>query len=358
MKKLILLLSSVLVFALAGCGNNAAVSKIIGGGATFPKELYDAMFAKYKQISGVEVNYQALGSGAGQKGISQMTLEFGASDSPFSDEDAAKFKTDHNGTELIHIPTCIGAIAIAYNLKGDGLTKEKPLNMTPEVIADIFMGNITKWNDARIAGLNPGVKLPDMDIVVVHRNDSSGTTFAFTDYLALAAPKWLEMMGKGAKDVAWKTGKGGQGNQGVAAEVAKTDGSIGYMELAFAESGGFAYAAVRNQSGNFILPSIEGVIAAGDTVIPDHTRCSIANTASPNGYPIASFTWVLLYQEQNYNKRTLEQAKALVDMMWWMTHDGQALAKPLYYAPLPATAVAKVEILLKSVTYNGQPVMK
>jgi phosphate transport system substrate-binding protein len=354
MRKLVLFLSSVLVFAFAACGNNAAVSKIIGGGATFPKELYDAMFMKYKQISGVEVNYQGLGSGAGQKGISQMTLEFGASDNPFSDQDAAKFKNEHNGTELIHIPTCIGAIAIAYNLP----IKDIPLNLTPEVIADIFMGNITKWNDARIAGLNPSVKLPDLDIVVVHRNDSSGTTFGFTDYLAKAAPKWLESMGKGAKDVAWKVGKGGQGNPGVAAEVDKTEGSIGYMELSYAENGGFAYAAVRNKSGNYILPSIEGVIAAGDTDIPDHTRCSIADTASPNGYPIASFTWILLYQEQNYNKRTFEQAKALVDLIWWMTHDGQALAKPLHYAPIPLSAAAKVEALLKSVTYNGQPVMK
>ena len=355
MRKLALVLTAALVFTFGACGGGS-VSKITGGGATFPKELYDAMFAKYKQLKGIEVNYQAIGSGAGQKGIGEKTLEFGASDNPFSDEQAAKFMADHNGVELVHIPTCIGAIAMAYNLKAHGFDKQNQLKLTADVIADIFLGKINKWNDPKIAALNPEAKLPDLGIVVVHRNDSSGTTYAFTDYLAKAAPQWFENAGKGSKDVDWKTGKGAQGNQGVAAEVDQTDGSIGYMELSFAENGGFTYAAVKNKSGNFVLPSIEGVSVAADFPIPDHTRVSIANSEAANGYPIASFTWVLLYKEQKYDNRTLDQAKALVDLIWWMTHDGQSLATPLYYAPVAPSVVQKVETLLLSVTYDGKPV--
>ncbi|OHD54034.1 MAG: phosphate ABC transporter substrate-binding protein PstS [Spirochaetes bacterium GWF1_51_8] len=356
MRKMALVFTAVFAIAFGACGGGS-VSKIMGGGATFPKELYDAMFAKYKQLKGIEVNYQAIGSGAGQKGIASKTLEFGASDNPYNDEQTKKFMDEHNGVELIHIPTCVGAIAMAYNLKSHGFNKQNQLKITPEVIAGIFLGTITKWNDPAIAALNPDAKLPDLSIIVVHRNDSSGTTYAFTDYLANASPKWFETMGKGTKDVDWKTGKGAQGNQGIAAEIDQTDGSIGYLELSFAENGGFTYAAVQNKSGNFIVPSIEGVSVSADFDIPAHTRVSIANTAAANGYPIASFTWVLLYKEQKYDSRTLDQAKALVDLIWWMTHDGQSLATPLYYAPLAPSVVAKLEALLLSVTYDGKPVM-
>ncbi len=320
--------------------------ELLGAGATFPYPLYSKMFDAYYKETNVKVNYQSIGSGGGIKQIKEMTVDFGASDAFLTDEKLKEFQG-----QILHIPICLGAVVLTYNLE------EKPvLKFSPDVIADIFLGVITKWNDERIKAENPDVNLPDINIAVCHRSDGSGTTFIFTDYLKKVSKEWAEKVGSGTS-VNWPVGLGGKGNEGVAGLVKQLPGAIGYVELAYAIENDLPYGLVKNKSGNYILPDMNSVSSSANFEIPDDTRTSLTNTDAKDGYPISGFTWLLIYKEQNYNKRSKAQAKELVNLIWWMIHTGQKFTSPLHYAPLSKETVKKAENILKSVTYNNEKLL-
>lgn len=340
MKKLfiaVFMMASVFTMVAA-----AHAESLTGAGATFPYPLYDKWFNVYYQATGVKVNYQAIGSGGGIRQLLSKVVDFGGTDAFMSDEELKEAPA-----EIIHIPTCLGAVAITYNLPG------KPeLKLTPDVIVGIFLGKITKWNDQRIAKHNPDVKLPNMNIVVVHRSDGSGTTFIFSDYLSKISSEWNEKVGRG-KSLNWPAGLGAKGNPGVAGLVQQTVGSIGYVELIYAEQNDMPVASISNKSGNFIKPSLESTSAAANVDLPDDTRVSITDTDASDGYPISGFTWIIFYKEQAYENRSKDHAEALAKLLWWMIHEGQKYNESLLYAKLPDAAVEKAEAIIKSMTYEG-----
>jgi phosphate transport system substrate-binding protein len=314
---------------------------LTGAGATFPYPLYSKWFNDYAARTGIKINYQSIGSGGGVRQIIEGTVDFGASDSPMTDEEMAKAK----GGPILHIPTVMGADVMTYNVQG----LSRPLNLTGQVISEIFLGKIKKWNDARIAALNSGVTLPNQDILVVHRSDGSGTTYIFTDYLSEVSPEWKNGPGRG-KEVRWPTGLGAKGNEGVAGQVKQTPGAIGYTELAYAKQNRLPYAAVQNAAGEFVLPTIESITAAAAgimTRLPENTdyRVSIVNPPGAGAYPIASFTWILIYQ----NQPNADKGKKLVDFLEWALREGDASAAALDYAPLPAQMDARLEQRLQTV---------
>jgi phosphate transport system substrate-binding protein len=318
---------------------------LTGAGATFPYPIYSKWFSDYAQRTGVKINYQSIGSGGGIRQLSEQTVDFGASDSPMSDTELAGAK----GGPVLHFPTVMGAVVITYNVPG--LTT--PLNLNARTIADIFSGRITRWNDTRITTLNNAAKLPSTDILVVHRSDGSGTTYIFTDYLSAAVPAWKSSVGKG-KEVKWPVGLGAKGNEGVAGQVKQTPGSIGYVELAYANQNKLPAAAVANQAGRMILPSVSAVTAAAAGAakgLPGNTdyRISIANAPGADSYPISSFTWILVYQHQ----RDAVKGKKLVDFLNWAYTDGEAEASRLDYAPLPAEMVSQLKTRLGTVDFAG-----
>ena len=300
---------------------------LTGAGATFPYPLYSKWFDVYASKTGVKINYQSIGSGGGIRQLSEQTVDFGATDAPMSDAELAKAK----GGAVLHIPMALGAVVVTYNLPGVA----KPINLTGEVVAAIFQGQVTRWNDARIAALNPDATLPATDILVVHRSDGSGTTYVFTDYLAAVSPAWSTKPGKG-KEVQWPAGLGGKGNEGVAGQVKQTPGAIGYVELAYAKQNGLSVAMLKNAAGELVAPTIASVTAAaagaaaGLSASTDY-RVSIVNAKGNAAYPISSFTWILVYQKQADPARR----KKLVDFLTWALGDGQALESALDYAPLP-----------------------
>ena len=283
----------------------------------------------------MRINYQSIGSGGGIRQLSEQTVDFGASDGPMSDAELAKTK----GGLVLHIPTVLGAVAISYHLPA----MAQPIRLSADVIADMFLGRITKWNSPRIAALNPGVALPAQDILIVHRSDGSGTTYVFSDYLTAVSPAWAKGPGKG-KDLQWPVGLGGKGNEGVAGQVKQTPGAVGYVELAYAKQNNLPVAAIRNSSGAFVLPSIAAATAAAAGVasaLPANTdyRISIVNAAGADAYPISSFTWILAYE----NQTDPVKGKKLVDFLRWALHDGEQSATALDYAPLPAAMVARLD---------------
>ncbi len=321
-------------------GGGSGSVDLTGAGATFPYPLYSKWFADYATQKGVRINYQSIGSGGGIRQLSEGTVDFGASDSPMTDEDIAKAKGP-----VLHIPTVLGAVVVTYNLPG----LKAPLKITGEVLGDIFTGAIKKWNDPRLAALNPGVALPTSDVLVVHRSDGSGTTFVFTDYLASASPRWAAGPGRG-KEVPWPVGLGGKGNEGVAGQVKQTPGAIGYVELAYAKQNALPFAAIRNAAGNFVLPSPDGMTAAASAVsanLPANTdyRLSIVNAPGAAAYPISSFTWILLYEQQADSVK----ARKLVDFLKWALSEGEKQAAALDYAPLPASMAAQLQTRLASI---------
>ncbi len=347
MKKIMTL---ILVVITAFIFNFSALSQkveLLGAGATFPMPLYTKMFDTYNQKTGIKVNYQGVGSGAGITQLVNKTIDFGATDAFMTDEELSKA-----GAPILHIPICLGAVVITYNLPNN-----PKLRLSPEVIADIFLGKITNWNDRRLKTLNPEVPLPDLKITVVRRSDGSGTTFIFTDYLSKVSNEWKNGPGVG-KSVNWPAGLGAKGNPGVAGYIKQLPGAIGYVELVYALQNKMPVAIVKNKSGNFIEPSIKSTSNAASIQLPDDTRASITNTPAKDGYPISGFTWIIIYKEQNYSGKSKEKAQALLDLLWWMTHEGQSLAEPLQYAPLPADAVKKAENILKSVVYGGAKLIK
>jgi phosphate transport system substrate-binding protein len=318
---------------------------LTGAGATFPYPIYSKWFSDYAQKTGVKINYQSIGSGGGIRQLSEETVDFGASDSPMSDAELASAK----GGAILHFPTVLGADVITYNLPG----VTTALKLTPAAIADIFSGRIKKWNDARIASLNASVSLPDQDILVVHRSDGSGTTYIFTDYLSTTVPSWKASVGRG-KDVKWPVGLGAKGNEGVSGQIKQTPGSIGYVELAYAKQNGLPIAAIRNKSGQFISASVEAVTAAAAgaaKTLPANTdyRISIVDAPGAGSYPISSFTWILVYQ----NQRDPAKGKKLVDFLNWALTDGEKEAVTLDYAPLPANMAVTVKARLATINLSG-----
>ncbi|MEP6857408.1 MAG: phosphate ABC transporter substrate-binding protein PstS [Gemmatimonadales bacterium] len=314
---------------------------LTGAGATFPYPLYSKWFSDYANLTGVRINYQSIGSGGGIRQLSEGTVDFGATDSPMSDDELAKAK----GGAILHIPTVLGAVVITYNLPA----VTTPLELTPQIIADIFSGRITKWSDTRITSINPTVKLPSSDILVVHRSDGSGTSYIFTDYLTKAVPAWAKSVGKG-KEVKWPAGLGAKGNEGVAGQVKQTPGAIGYVELAYAKQNKLPIAAVKNQAGKFVIASVPAVTAAAAgaaKTLPPNTdyRISIVDAPGADSYPISSFTWILVYQHQ----KDPVKGKKLVDFLNWALTEGEAEAASLDYAPLPADMASSVRAKVKTV---------
>ena len=306
--------------------------KLNAAGATFPAPIYQKWFGEYRTAHpDVEVNYQAVGSGAGIKQLTDGTVDFGASDMPMTNEQIGASKV-----KPLHFPTVLGAVVLSYNIPG----VTAPLKFSPDVVADIYLGKITKWNDARIAKDNPGVKLPNEDIVVVRRTDGSGTTFVFTDYLSKVSPEWKMKVGANTS-VNWPGQTlGGNGNAGVAGLLKQTPNSIGYVELIYAEQNQMPYASIKNSAGNFVKPSLETVTEAAAATakeMPDDFRVSITNAAGKNAYPISTFTWMLIPSQIP----DAEKARAVKGFLEWMLADGQKDAAGLTYAPLPKEVVDK-----------------
>jgi phosphate transport system substrate-binding protein len=325
----------------------AAEVELIGAGATFPYPLYSKMFDVYNKEQGLKINYQSIGSGGGIRQLVNKTVDFGGSDAIMSEKDLKEA-----GGPVLHIPTCVGAVVVTYNLAGD-----PQLKFTPDVITDIFLGKIQKWNDPRITAINSGVKLPGTDITVVHRSDGSGTTSIFSSYLSKVSPEWKEKVGAGPS-LNWPAGLGGKGNPGVAGLVKQTPGGFGYVELIYALQNKMPFGTVKNKKGNFIKPTIASTSLAANTALPEDMKVDLTDTDAAEGYPISGFTWILAYKEQNYANRPEEKAKVLVNLLWWVTHQGQKYAEPLHYAPLSRAAVGKAENLIKSITYKEKPIQK
>jgi len=320
--------------------NATAQILINGAGATFPNPIYSKWFNEYAKVdTSVRFNYQPIGSGGGQKQITARTVDFGASDGPMSDESLARAPG-----KILHIPTVAGADVITYNLPGN-----PKLKLNGDAIANIYMGNITKWNDPKIAALNPGVNLPVLPIVTVHRADGSGTTFIFTDYLSSISPVWADTAGKGTS-VKWPAGTGlaAKGNEGVAGQVKQLSGAIGYIELIYAEQNKMPFADVKNSSGNFVTPSLDSITAALATAkISEDFRFSMVNPPGDKAYPIAGTTWLLVYEQQ----KDAAKGKKLVEFLNWALTKGEAMAPSLDYAPLPDEVQKRVLERIKTIKY-------
>jgi phosphate transport system substrate-binding protein len=315
----------------AATGGGVALT---GAGATFPNPIYAKWFDAYARETGVKINYQSIGSGGGIRQFTEGTVDFGATDGPMSDKQIQAVAGN-----VAHIPTVLGADVVTYNLPGLGQVR---LRLDGTTIADIFLGRITRWNDPRIAGSNPGVSLPAQDIIVAHRSDGSGTTFIFTDYLSKVSPEWKQSVGAGTS-VDWPSGLGGKGNEGVTQLVRQNPGSVGYVELIYAVSNGLPYADVKNAAGNFVEPSLASVTAAAsgaDLKPGTDFRVSITNPAGEAAYPISSFTW-LLVKPSNPDSTKAAQIKAF--LTWMISADAQRMATDLHYAPLPMPVIELVQ---------------
>ena len=321
---------------------------LIGAGSSFDNPLFSKMFAEYNKANGLKVNYQSVGSGAGISQLTNKTVDFGASDAPMNGKQDSALSAP-----AIHIPVTAGAVVLSYNLP----EVKDTLLLSPEVLADIFLGKITKWNDPKIATVNKTAKLPATTIVIAHRSDGSGTSNIFTTYLSKVSEEWNTKVGKGSS-VNWPAGLGGKGNEGVAGLIKQTPGAIGYIELAYAIQNNMAYAKVQNKAGNYITPSIASVTAAANIQIPPDSKVSLTNTEAADGYPISGFSWVLVYKEQKYNSRSLERATKLLKLLSWAIHDGQQFSGALNYAPLSPAAVTVGDNILKSATYDGKPILQ
>lgn len=333
--------------AFGAVGTAQSQANLNGAGATFPNPVYTRWFQAYAQKTGVKINYQSIGSGGGVRQFTQGTIDFGATDGPMTDEQIAAVKGN-----VAHLPTVLGAVVLTYNLPGLGAT---PLKLDAPTIADIFLGKIAKWNDPRIAALNPGIKLPNEDLIVVHRSDGSGTTYVFTDYLAKVSPDWRSRVGTSTA-VNWPKGLGGRGNEGVTQQVKQLPGAIGYVELVYAMANKLPHAIIKNNAGQFVDATLESVTAAAASAALAKTtdfRVSITDPKAATAYPIASFTWLLVHVD-NANPA---KAKLIRDFTTWMlTPEAQGMAKALGYAPLPADVVTLVRERLKTLKAGGKAI--
>lgn len=353
MKKIIQsVMTLVIAIAMVSCSGNSnkdgrEAQELSGAGATFPLPFYNVVFEQFGQVNGDQVAYGGIGSGGGVRNLRDKIVDFAGSDAYLSDKEMAEM------APVVHIPTCMGAVVVAYNL--DGVDE---LKLTGELVADIFAGEVKMWNDTRLAELNPGVKLPNEPIIPVYRSDGSGTTFVFTDYLTKVSPMWASKYGVG-KSVNFPSGQAAKGNPGVAGVIKQTKNTIGYVgsEYAFAQK--IPYAFVQNQKGEYILPSSATISAAASGEIPTDTRTSITNADAFGAYPISTFTWMIIYKEQNYSDRTKEQAIATLDLLKYILSDeAQGITSEVHYAPLPAKAKELSMTNLKTVTYDGVSIMQ
>lgn len=335
------------VVVALGAGPVLTAQTMTGAGATFPFPVYSKWFDAYARAKGVRVNYQSIGSGGGIRQFTQGTVDFGATDSPMTPEQMASIKGN-----VVHIPTVLGAVVLTYNLPALG---QQRLRLDPETIADIFLGKITSWDHPRLAALNPGVRLPKQDLIVVHRSDGSGTTFVFVDYLSKVSPEWKTRVGAAAS-VSWPIGLGGKGNEGVTQQVRQLQGAIGYVELVYAASNRLPVALVRNAAGQFVEPTLETVTAAAAGARLDRGtdfRVSITNAAGARSYPIASYTWLLIKTDNPDARKAL----VLRDFLSWMIGpEAQKMAGDLGYAPLPSEVVALVQDRIKTLRTAGRPI--
>ncbi|MEG0795491.1 MAG: phosphate ABC transporter substrate-binding protein PstS [Odoribacter sp.] len=345
----------IFILSLAACGNSkkkdassAGKIDLAGAGATFPLPYYNLAFKTYQDSTGVSVTYGGIGSGGGIRSLKDQIVDFAGSDAFLTDKEISSMPAP-----VIHIPTCMGAIVLAYHL-----TEVKDLKLTGDLVADIFLGKITHWNDARIQSVNPGAVLPDKTIHPIYRSDGSGTTYVFSDYLAKVSSDWEQTVGRG-KALKWPAGIAAKGNPGVAGTISQTSGAIGYIGSEYAFALKIPVAKLQNQAGNFILPTTESISAAAGIDIPADTRTMITDSPAVEAYPISCFTWIIIYQEQAYGKRSPAEAEATVALLNWLTNPlAQEITTKVHYSPLPASAIANAKMLLKSVTYNGQTILK
>jgi phosphate transport system substrate-binding protein len=331
---------SILVLLAAGAARGDSLL-VNGAGATFPYPLYSKWFSEYNKLHpDVRLNYQSIGSGGGIQQFTAGTVDFGASDAPLTDEQIAR------APDVVHIPTVLGAVVITYHAALPGL------RLTPQLLAGIFLGRITRWNDPALAAVNPGVPLPDAAIAVIHRSDGSGTTYVFTNYLAKVSPEWKSRVGN-STSVKWPVGLGGKGNEGVTGLVKQTPGSIGYVELAYANQNKLPLAELQNRDGVFLKPTLESTSeAAAGVAMPADYRVSITDAAGKKAWPIASFTYLLVHRDA----RDRAKGEAVVRFLWWAVHQGQHFAAPLDYAPLPAQVVTMVEKTVQGLQVQGKPI--
>ena len=346
-----LIMTMLLTMVVASCGGNTSpngreAQELSGAGATFPLPFYNVVFEQFSLLNGDAVAYGGIGSGGGVRNLRDNIVDFAGSDAFLTDKEMADMP------EVLHVPTCMGAVVLAYNLEGVG-----ELNLSGEVIADIFAGNIRMWNDERLAALNPNAQLPAEAIIPVFRSDGSGTTFVFTDYLTKTSPMWKEKYGAG-KSVNFPSGLAAKGNPGVAGVIKQTRNSIGYVgsEYAFAQK--ITYAKVQNLQGEFVEPASTSISAAASGDIPADTRCSITNSDAVGAYPISTFTWMIIYKEQNYSDRSREQAIATLDLLKYILSDeAQGITSEVHYAPLPKKAREQSMKNLHTVTYDGMTIL-
>jgi phosphate transport system substrate-binding protein len=334
MMRRIILFSLCVLLPLSAFGQ----TKLNGAGATFPYPMYSKWFSEYHKLhSDIEINYQSIGSGGGIRQVMEGTVDFGASDMPMKDEQLKETKT-----KILHIPTVLGADVPAYNLPG----VSAELKFTPDILAGIFLGRITKWNDKAISTANPGVSLPDRDVIVIHRSEGSGTTFVWTDYLSKISPEWKSRVGADTS-VKWPVGLGGKGNEGVSGFIRQMPGAVGYVELIYAVQNNISYGSVQNLAGNFVKASLESVTAAAASApkMPPDFRVSITDAPGKDAYPIASFTWLLIPAQS----KDPAKGKILSDFLNWMVTDGQKMTNALAFAPLPDNVAGKVKEAIKQV---------
>ncbi|MHB1413244.1 MAG: phosphate ABC transporter substrate-binding protein PstS [Thermoleophilia bacterium] len=347
------LLSAIgVIVVAAGCGSSGSSTgggsdsaQLTGAGSTFAYPIYSKWFDEYSKVQpGVTINYQSIGSGAGIQQFTAQTVDWGATDAPMTDSQIAKAPR-----EVLHIPTVAGAVAITYNVKG----VPNKLKLSPDVLSRIYLGQIKNWNDPALKADNPGVNFPDEPIVTVHRSDGSGTTNIYTSYLSAVSPDWKSEVGA-STDVKWPVGLGGKGSEGVTGQVKQSEGSIGYVELSYAKQNNLPYALIKNKAGNFVEPTLDNTKAAIQTAVAnmpaDFRSGSVGNPDGANAYPIAGFTYILVYKDQQDQAK----GKALVDFLWWGIHDGQQFAASLDYVALPPQMVTKVEAQIRKINYKGQ----
>ncbi|MBO5988964.1 MAG: phosphate ABC transporter substrate-binding protein PstS [Paludibacteraceae bacterium] len=351
-----MIFSSIMTLTLAilmvSCGGNTSdgvreAQELSGAGATFPLPFYNVVFEEFSNVNGDVVAYGGIGSGGGVRNLRDKIVDFAGSDAFLTEKDMEDM------APVVHVPTCMGAVVVAYNLDG-----VKDLKLSGDVIADIFAGNIKMWNDERLAALNPDAKLPNEAIIPVFRSDGSGTTFVFTDYLTKVSPMWKEKFGAG-KSVNFPSGQAAKGNPGVAGVISQTKSTIGYVgsEYAFAQK--IPYAQIENIRGEFVLPSSASISAAASGAIPNDTRCSITNANAAGAYPISTFTWMIIYKEQNYSNRSKEQSVATLDLLKYILSDeAQNITSEVHYAPLPAKVKELSINNLKTVTFNGVAILQ
>jgi len=346
----------VLAVLMSSCQNSTQKNQessgdkisITAAGATFPQPFYNLVFKNYTELTGVQITYGGIGSGGGIRSLSDRVVDFGATDAFLDDAKMAEMPAP-----IVHIPTCLGAVVIAYNLPG-----VDNLKLSNALLEKIFLGEITKWNDPLIVANNPEISFPEKDILFVHRSDGSGTTNIFSDYMSKISQKWADQVGSG-KSLNWPVGMGAKGNPGVVGTISQTEGAIGYVgsEYAFAQK--IQMAKVQNSAGEYVLPSMTSVSNAAKGDIPADTRIMLTNSADPESYPISGFTWIILYKEQDYNNRSFAQADATLKLLdWLISPDAQAQAPTVHYAPLTEDAVGKAKAILRSVTYDGKPILK